>query len=174
MSRLIKRYNNRKLYDTLARRYITLDGLSELIRQGEELQVVDFASGGDLTAATLAQIISGQEKHRRGGFPGPVLAGLLQAGETTADQIRQVFHWMGDVNGEIRRRVEWLVEEGKLSPEDGDRWMELLLTAEKAAAPSPVEEIVGRLLAERGVPTRQEILRLSEQIDALTAKLHKR
>ncbi|MGD8735253.1 MAG: polyhydroxyalkanoate synthesis regulator DNA-binding domain-containing protein, partial [Anaerolineae bacterium] len=52
----IKRYPNRKLYDTEAKQYITLEGIAALIRQGNEVQVIDHATGEDLTALTLTQI----------------------------------------------------------------------------------------------------------------------
>ena len=54
---VIKRYPNRKLYDTEAKRYITLDGITELIHRGEDLHVVDHETGEDLTTVTLSQII---------------------------------------------------------------------------------------------------------------------
>ncbi len=54
---LIKRYANRKLYDQSRSRYVTLEELEELIRQGREIRVVDAVSGEDLTSQTLAQII---------------------------------------------------------------------------------------------------------------------
>ena len=52
---VIKRYPNRKLYDTEAKRYITLDGIAELIRQGAEVRVIDHTTDEDLTAVTLTQ-----------------------------------------------------------------------------------------------------------------------
>jgi polyhydroxyalkanoate synthesis repressor PhaR len=54
---LIKRYPNRKLYDTEAKSYITLEGVAALIRNGEDVQVIDHESGEDLTTLTLTQII---------------------------------------------------------------------------------------------------------------------
>ena len=57
MARLIKRYGNRKMYDTKASRYVTLDGVTELVRAGEDLRIIDNDSGEDLTAVTFAQII---------------------------------------------------------------------------------------------------------------------
>lgn len=60
MPRVIKRYENRKLYDTEAKRYVSLDDISELVRGGEEISVLDNASGADLTSSTLAKIISGE------------------------------------------------------------------------------------------------------------------
>ena len=64
----IKRYPNRKLYNTEAKQYITLEGVADLIRQGAEIQVVDHASGEDLTALTLTQITLEQEKKRFARF----------------------------------------------------------------------------------------------------------
>ena len=70
---IIKRYPNRKLYDTDAKRYITLDGIAELIRDGAEVQVVDHTTNEDLTAVTLTQIIFEQEKRNSGFLPKSVL-----------------------------------------------------------------------------------------------------
>ena len=47
---IVKRYPNRKLYNTSAKQYITLEGVAQLIRDGEEVQIVDHATGEDLTA----------------------------------------------------------------------------------------------------------------------------
>src|SRR2546428_461573 len=57
MAYVIKRYSNRKLYDTQESRYVTLEEIEEMIRAGREIAVVDAASGEDLTSVTLAQII---------------------------------------------------------------------------------------------------------------------
>jgi polyhydroxyalkanoate synthesis repressor PhaR len=57
MPRLIKRYDNRKLYDTEASQYVSLSDIAELVRSGETVRVVDNTSGDDLTAQTLTQII---------------------------------------------------------------------------------------------------------------------
>ena len=54
---IIKKYGNRRLYDTGSSRYITLEDLAEQIRGGQEVRVIDAASGDDLTQATLTQII---------------------------------------------------------------------------------------------------------------------
>jgi polyhydroxyalkanoate synthesis repressor PhaR len=62
--RTIKRYANRKLYDTQASRYVTLDQIAELVRAGEDVQVIDNTSKEDLTSVTLAQIIFEEEKKK--------------------------------------------------------------------------------------------------------------
>ena len=62
---LIKKYANRKLYDTNTSRYITLNGISELVREGYDIEVVDRDTGADLTPLILSQIVLGEEKRGR-------------------------------------------------------------------------------------------------------------
>ena len=69
MARIIKRYDNRKLYDPTASSYVSLEDLARLIRQGEEIQVLDNATGEDITSQTLARIIT--EEGRQGHTPVP-------------------------------------------------------------------------------------------------------
>jgi polyhydroxyalkanoate synthesis repressor PhaR len=77
--RIIKRYSNRKLYDTHDSRYVTLDQLAVLVREGEELQVVDKSTERDLTSATLAQIIFEEEK-RTPKLPMDRLTQIIRTG----------------------------------------------------------------------------------------------
>lgn len=58
---IIKKYANRRLYDTSASRYVTLDHLRDLVKEGRDFQVVDAKSGEDLTRGVLAQIIFEEE-----------------------------------------------------------------------------------------------------------------
>jgi polyhydroxyalkanoate synthesis repressor PhaR len=77
---LIKKYGNRRLYDTRASRYITLDELEAIIRGGDDVRVIDAKSSDDLTQATLAQIIL---EGRRAGrlLPIPLLFQLIRMGD---------------------------------------------------------------------------------------------
>jgi polyhydroxyalkanoate synthesis repressor PhaR len=77
--RTIKRYPNRKLYDTSQSCYITLRTLSDLIRTGEEIQVVDYLSGSDITHEILLQIIRTDEKKWK-LFPISSLVALIRSG----------------------------------------------------------------------------------------------
>jgi polyhydroxyalkanoate synthesis repressor PhaR len=81
MGYVIKRYSNRKLYDTQESRYVTLEELEELIRAGKEISVVDASSGEDLTSVTLSQIILENERSRRGSLPTGFLHQLIKHGE---------------------------------------------------------------------------------------------
>ncbi|MGD8598405.1 MAG: polyhydroxyalkanoate synthesis regulator DNA-binding domain-containing protein, partial [Anaerolineae bacterium] len=108
----IKRYPNRKLYDTEAKQYITLEGIAALIRQGNEVQVIDHATGEDLTALTLTQIIFEQEKKRRGFLPQSVLTSLVQAGGDRMSTLRQALatplNLARQVDEEIEQRLQTL------------------------------------------------------------------
>jgi polyhydroxyalkanoate synthesis repressor PhaR len=75
---VIKKYANRRLYDTSASAYVTLEHLSELVRQGKEFTVQDAKTGEDLTRAVLAQIIFEQENRKEGVLPVSFLRQLIQ------------------------------------------------------------------------------------------------
>ncbi len=75
---VIKKYANRRLYDTSASAYVTLEHLSELTRQGKEFTVQDAKTGEDLTRAVLAQIIFEQENKKDGVLPVSFLRQLIQ------------------------------------------------------------------------------------------------
>ena len=64
MTRTIKRYDNRKLYDVDAKRYVRLSDLADMIRAGEDVAVVNNNTGSDLTAQTLAKILSDGDDSR--------------------------------------------------------------------------------------------------------------
>ncbi|MFQ5665937.1 MAG: polyhydroxyalkanoate synthesis regulator DNA-binding domain-containing protein [Candidatus Binatia bacterium] len=87
MTRLIKRYGNRKMYDTQASRYVTLDGVAELVRAGEDLRIIDNETGEDLTAVTFAQIIFEEQKRQNGLLGLPVLRWIIQQGGETVHEI---------------------------------------------------------------------------------------
>jgi polyhydroxyalkanoate synthesis repressor PhaR len=80
ITRVIKRYANRKLYDTRESRYVTLEQISEMIRRGEDVKVVDNNSKEDLTSVTLAQIIFEEEKKQKSFLPLSALRNIIQSG----------------------------------------------------------------------------------------------
>ncbi|MCB9419705.1 MAG: polyhydroxyalkanoate synthesis regulator DNA-binding domain-containing protein [Ardenticatenaceae bacterium] len=167
---LIKRYPNRKLYDTEAKKYITLDGIAALIREGEEVQVVDHTTGEDLTALTLSQIIFEQEKKGGGFLPKSVLTSLVQAGGDTVNTLRRgltaPLDLFRQVDDEIDKRLQSLINRGELAKEEGLRLRRKLLNREPDA-----DEEIERVLTAHGVPRKEEIQKLNEQIETLSAKL---
>ncbi|MCC6527932.1 MAG: polyhydroxyalkanoate synthesis regulator DNA-binding domain-containing protein [Polyangiaceae bacterium] len=73
---LVKKYGNRRLYDTEASSYITLEELTDRVRAGAEVRVVDAKTGADLTQATLLQIVLETDAARL--LPAPLLARLVR------------------------------------------------------------------------------------------------
>jgi polyhydroxyalkanoate synthesis repressor PhaR len=84
---IIKKYENRRLYNTATSHYITLSEIAGLIREGAEVQVVDVKTGEDLTRVTLTQIIVEDAKDRPTGLPLELLRQLIVA----SDQARHDF-----------------------------------------------------------------------------------
>ena len=172
---LIQRYSNRKLYDTGARRYVTLEEIAALIRQGEDIHVVDHDSGEDLTTLILSQVILEQAKKSRSSLPRGVLTGLIQAGGDTVHVLRRILAapatLTGYVDEEIGRRIQALVDSGEFSYQEGLRVREALLGPKSGQSVRlmPSREEIEAALHERGVPTRDDLQKLSEQVDALLA-----
>ena len=78
MTYVIKRYANRKLYDTQSKRYLTMDEVAILVRAGEEVQVVDADSGEDLTGHVLSKIIAESARRDGGLVPQNLLVEWIQ------------------------------------------------------------------------------------------------
>ncbi|HKQ69295.1 MAG TPA: polyhydroxyalkanoate synthesis regulator DNA-binding domain-containing protein [Polyangiaceae bacterium] len=88
--RVIKRYSNRKLYDTRDSRYVTLLQIAGMVRAGEDVQIIDNASKEDKTEVTLALIISEELKSQPRGVPLGTLRDLIhQRGEKLLTQLRE-------------------------------------------------------------------------------------
>ena len=84
---IIKKYGNRRLYDTAGSRYVNLDDIARLIREGQDVKVVDAKTGHDLTRVILTQIITEDAKGKPTGLPLELLRQLIIA----SDEVRQEF-----------------------------------------------------------------------------------
>ena len=141
---LIKKYANRKLYDTQTSRYITLEGISRLVRDGHDIEVVDRDSGRDLTPLVLSQIVMGEEK--RGDDNGG--EGLQDRGQALLEYVRRTLSAPAAlVSSEMgRRRSEF---------ED------------------LVDSAVARALEKLSIPSRRDIDALSARIDELERRIER-
>ena len=86
MAVVIKKYANRRLYDTSAGRYVNLDDLATMIRSGEDVRVVDATNGEDLTRVTLTQIIVEDAKGQPTGLPLELLRQLIVASDRAGQE----------------------------------------------------------------------------------------
>jgi polyhydroxyalkanoate synthesis repressor PhaR len=174
---VIKRYPNRKLYNTEAKGYITLEGVAGLVRQGQEIQVVDNLTGEDMTTLTLTQIICEQEKKQSGFLPLSVLTGLIQAGGHTLNSLRNSLasplELLLQIDAQIEQRIQKLINCGELAEDEGLRLRDQLLLSGPWLSEKllPGDDSLEKILVERDVPTREDLHILTKQIEALQAKV---
>ncbi len=142
---LIKKYANRKLYDTRTSRYITLDGIAQLVRDGHDIRVADRDTGADLTQVILSQIVLTEEKRGPQRLVDAGADALQERGQALLDYVRRTLNVPGDIVSEVERR------RGNLE--------------------GMVDEAIERTLRRLRMPTRNDIERINERLDKLSAKL---
>jgi polyhydroxyalkanoate synthesis repressor PhaR len=144
---LIKKYANRKLYDTRTSRYITLEGIAQLVRDGHDIKVVDRDDGRDLTQVTLSQVVLEEEKRGPGRLVEAGGEMLHDRGQALLDYVRRTLNVPSDLRNEVERRREGL--------------------------DSVIDEAIDRSLRRLRIPTRRDIDRINERLDRLSAQLRK-
>ncbi|MCI0520061.1 MAG: polyhydroxyalkanoate synthesis regulator DNA-binding domain-containing protein [Chloroflexi bacterium] len=174
---VVKRYSNRKLYDTEAKQYITLQGIAELTRQGKEVTVIDNATGEDISAVTLSQVLFEQEKRKSGFLPHPLLSNLLQSSEERLlawqRSLSAYINLLHPYDDEIRRRVSTLVARGELAAAEGERILEKLLSIggePPRFAPAAQRDIL-RALERHSLPSRADLNNILAQLEELSTSL---
>ncbi len=181
---LIKRYANRKLYDTETKRYVTLDDLADFVRRGEDVRVVDHATGEDLTSQTLFQVVFEEEKKIGGLLPQVFLTRLIRAGGSRMSALRSrlvALDPFQTVDEEIRRRIQSLADQGLLGEEEAQRLENLLVyrAAPPGAVNIPVQGEEAEPEAASEVPPGEEpadpeeLEALLRQVDALEQELQR-
>jgi polyhydroxyalkanoate synthesis repressor PhaR len=164
---LIKRYANRKLYNTATSRYITLKGIADLIEAGDEVRVVDNETGEDITSVTLSQILVDTERSSR-RVPGTVLSDLIQrSGDVLYGALKRRVGDASEGFEEFQRNVKKL-----LAPRDGR-------PADWVALATPdldrlVQRALERVLRALDLPRRSDLealeKRLEQVLDQLAAR----
>lgn len=159
MAYVIKRYSNRKLYDTQESRYVTLEEIEEMIRAGKEISVVDASSGEDLTSVTLTQIILENERTRRSALPAAFLHQLIKYGET----------WHDVVQRSMRASLEGIVSNQREMERIVREW------ATRAGWPAASSRAESRREGDPDADRlRQEVAALRERLRSLEERLEKR
>lgn len=113
MTKLIKRYSNRKLYDTERSTYVTLEEIEQMVKDGEDLRIIENSSKEDITHITLAHIIFEQQERsspEAATLPVSTLRGIIQSGEEFIQRLQSPVSQFKD---EFRRRTEAVGEGSK-------------------------------------------------------------
>ncbi len=162
MPYVIKRYSNRKLYDTQESRYVTLEELEELIRAGKEISVVDVSTGEDLTSVTLAQIILENERSRRAALPTAFLHQLIKHGEA----------WQEFFQRSLKQSLEGIITSQREADRAFRDWAARSGWASAAPAAEPRND--RRAGGDEADALREEVAGLREQLRALEERLEKK
>ena len=144
---LIKKYANRKLYDTRTSRYITLEGIADLVRDGHEIKVVDRDTGHDLTQVTLSQIVLSQEKNGPARLVDAGGEAIHDRGQALLDYVRKTLNVPSDLKNQMDRRREDLEERA--------------------------DEAIERTLRRLRIPSHSDIDRINQRLDRISAQLKK-
>ena len=142
---LIKKYANRKLYDTRTSRYITLEGIAQLVRDGHEIKVVDRDNGNDLTHVTLSQVVLSEEKRGPGRLVDAGGEMLHDRGQALLDYVKKTLNVQGDFRNQVERGREGLE--------------------------TMADDAIERALRRMRIPTRRDIDRINDRLDKLSAQL---
>jgi polyhydroxyalkanoate synthesis repressor PhaR len=173
---LIKRYPNRKLYDTQAKRYITLESISDLILEGHDVEVRDHESGEDLTGVTLSQIIFEREKKDSGYLPSALFASLIRTGGDTLEYMKRSLQTsvgaLRTLEAEIDQRIETLVRRGEIAADEAELVREEIEHQRTAAdVAGAIDQRIEAALHRLNIPSRVDMLRLQQQIEELTTAI---
>jgi polyhydroxyalkanoate synthesis repressor PhaR len=144
---LIKKYANRKLYDTRTSRYITLEGIAQLVRDGHEIKVVDRDNGSDLTQVTLSQIVLEEEKRGPARLVDAGGETLQERGQALLDYVRKTLNVPSDIRSQVERRREGLE--------------------------SMADDAIVRTLRRLRIPTRHDLDLINERLDRIATQLRK-
>ena len=144
---LIKKYANRKLYDTQTSRYITLEGIAGLVRDGHGIEVVDRDTGQDLTQVILSQIVLSEEKRGPARLVDAGADAIHDRGQALLDYVRRTLNVPGDIVSQVERR--------------------------RGDVEAMVDDAIERALRRLRIPSRHDIDRLNDRMDRLSADLKK-
>jgi polyhydroxyalkanoate synthesis repressor PhaR len=174
MTIVIKRYRNRKLYNTQTKRYITLEEIETLIKEQQDITVIENDTGIDITAVTLSQIIFELEKNQSGIFPIDFLQSLVRSSGKRFEDIRRSIFTSLNFNRhfdfELERRIKQLMINGELSEDEGQLLLEkfISLSSKQENLLDSLDGKVQALLREQQVPSRDELKTLMDRLDELS------
>lgn len=169
MAVLIKRYANRKLYNTDTSRYITLKGIAELIEQGEDVRVIDNETGEDITSVALSQILVDNERSQR-AVPRTLLSDLIQkGGDALYGALKR---GVGDAQeniGEFQKSVRRAI---RAREEEAARWRDVIGDA-REEWDDRMQGIVERVFKALDLPRRSDIEALNENLERVAQALER-
>ena len=176
---VIKKYANRKMYDTHDKRYVSMVQLSELIKQGEEVMVIDNRTGEDITTSIISQLIGRDNKEKDKTVSSQLLMQLLRkGGGTLTDYAKKYMSlWQGAFNmaeDEVTQLVNRLVKNKELSISEAGKLKKEIIgytSSLKNWISDSIDKRVGEVLQSMNLATNDHLKVLSVKVDALSKKV---
>lgn len=169
--RVIKRYANRKLYDTSRSCYITLDEIATLVREGETIRIIDNKTKEDLTSVTMAQILVEEEKRQSRG--GRSLRGLIEhSGELLQKKLGEPVHTLRvNMEDSVNRLLRQGEERAAETRHQIQTWVDQKTQAVEEAQARLDERIKSFVPGHTQSQLARELQRLSDRLDRIEAHL---
>jgi polyhydroxyalkanoate synthesis repressor PhaR len=176
---LIKKYVNRKLYDTTDKRYLTMDQLAELIKAGAEVSIIDNETGDDLTSAIVSQLLAREDSGNDKAVPSRVLMQMLRKGRGTLFGYgkKYVALWQSALTmskDEIEKLVNSLIVEKEISESDGRNLKKEILGFAnnlKSWILENIDQRVSEALKVMNLSSKDQVNELNKRVDALARKI---
>jgi len=174
MTTLIKRYANRKLYNTDTSSYITLKGIAELVELGEDIRVVDNETGEDISSITLSQILVDSERSKK-AVPNSVLSDLIQkSGDALFDAVKRGVGDASENIGELQRNVRSAISSHEDEARKLRRNLGNIPGEWRAEIEGSFNAALERVFESLDLPRRSDIETLNENLERLSLALEQR
>lgn len=176
---LIKKYANRKLYDTTDKQYLTMDKLAELIKNGAEVTIMDNETGRDLTASILTQLLAREKDDTIDAVPPGILMQMLRKGRGTLFGYGKKYFslWQSAFmmsKEEIEKRINSLVRDKELSEDEGNKLKNELVSATnhlKTWILQNIDRRVADAIKRLNLATHEQVDELTDKVEALNQKV---
>jgi polyhydroxyalkanoate synthesis repressor PhaR len=178
MMRKIKKYANRKLYDTTDKQYISLENLAKLIKDGEAVEIIDNTTGEDITSSVVSQLLA-KEQRGKEELPSSILINLLRkGGDTVSDYAkRSASLWktaLSTAEEEIDKVVKVLTKDKDLSDAETRRLrteVSRYMESSRKWVVGQVDQRLKDVLGAMNLATKEQVADLSRKVDDLAEKL---
>ncbi|MBI1748930.1 MAG: polyhydroxyalkanoate synthesis regulator DNA-binding domain-containing protein [Acidobacteria bacterium] len=165
MARIIKRYANRKLYDTEARQYVTLAALEALVREGKTVKVVEQSTGADVTYGVLSKIVSAVSSSEPEESKKNLLIELIKSPrEAMVRYVKESVSAGLDTVSQVGEKIEQRIK-GIIAPAEANG-LDDVIGAYVSTLSAIIDERIKSALAQMDLPTRKDFERLERAVQS--------
>ena len=176
---LIKKYANRKLYDTIEKKYITMKALTQIIKSGKDVKVIENKTGEDITASIVSNLIVDRNDETERPISSGMLFQLIRKGGGALTDYKKKYtsFWQETftmAEDEVDKLVKQLIKNKEISKSEGGR-----LKSEITGFTVSVKKMIGEIIDKKmndvlsgiNLTTKNQVTQLEERISILEKKL---